>query len=82
MHANPRVRETLCVCELLLSAWTETREAVMPKLDALMTQQQTARFDATALLYFFEVGPVCKRKIIKIWGQLVILWWPQDHFYV
>jgi hypothetical protein len=55
LHAKPRVREVLMCCELLFGAWTNIREDVLPVLRKLMTEQQSARFDVTLFIYFFEV---------------------------
>ena len=54
MHSNPRVRETLMVCEMLLASWVEVRVAAMALLQKVMQQQQAARFDITCFLFFFE----------------------------
>jgi hypothetical protein len=53
MHATPKVRQVICCCEMLLSAWSEIRAHALPALESC-AQLTGQRFDLTAFTFFFE----------------------------
>jgi hypothetical protein len=59
MHEKPRVRQVVCVLEVLFAGWTEVRDEAIAALDAV-AESGGQRFDIAAFLYFFEEHlPLC-----------------------
>jgi hypothetical protein len=52
-HATPKVRQVVCVCEMLMCAWAEIRSDTLPLLEDC-AKRTGQRFDLTAFVYFFE----------------------------